>query len=128
MHFLDLDEVLELHALAIEQTGGSFGVRDHGALDSALAQPRMSFGGADLYPTLVDKAGAMGFSLIANHPFVDGNKRTGYASMETLLVMNGHEIRATVDDAERITLAVAAGQASRQELIDWLNKHVVEMT
>jgi death-on-curing family protein len=84
------------------------GVFNLPALESTLAQPRMTFAGADLYPTLVEKAAALGYPLIQNHPFVDGNKRTGHAAMEVFLVLNGHEIRAAVDEQERIILQVAA--------------------
>jgi death on curing protein len=83
--YLALEEVLELHRLALEQSGGLAGVRDLGALDSALAQPKMAFGGQDLYPRLGEKAAALGFSRVCNHPFVDGNKRVGHAAMETSL-------------------------------------------
>src|SRR5262245_31570860 len=108
MVLLTLDQVLELHRRLIEQTGGSVGVRDFGALDSAPAQPEMTFGGEELYPTLVEKASALGFSLVMNHPFVDGNKRVGHAAMEIFLVLNGHEISAGVDEQEGIILRLAA--------------------
>ena len=72
------------------------------ALESALAQPQMTFGGEDLYPTLVDKAAALGYALIKNHPFLDGNKRTGHAAMEVFLVLNGYEIHADVEEQEHV--------------------------
>ena len=75
MRFLTLKELIELHQRLIERSGGSPGIRDLGLLESALAQPLMTFGGEDLYPTVVEKASALGFSLIKKHPFVDGNKR-----------------------------------------------------
>src|ERR687885_138020 len=81
MRYLTVEEVLKLHERVIEQRGGSTGVRDRGALESAVAQPQMTFAGEDLYPTVVDKAAALGFSLTMNHPFVDGNKRTAHAAM-----------------------------------------------
>jgi death on curing protein len=74
MRFLTLIEVLELHRRVIEQSGGAFGIRDTGLLESAISQPRMTFGGEDLYPSLLEKAAALGFSIVMNHPFVDGNK------------------------------------------------------
>ena len=80
MRYLTIEEVLELHRLVITQSGGGSGVRDPNALDSALAQPRMTFGGVNLYPTAVEKAAALGFALVMNHPFVDGNKRIGHAA------------------------------------------------
>src|SRR5438477_4649504 len=93
IRYLTLDEVLELHRLALQQSGGLQGVRDLGGLDSALTQPRMAFGGQDLYPSLAEKAAARGFSLVCNHPFVDGNKRVGHAALETFLVLNGWDMK-----------------------------------
>ncbi len=82
MRYLTRSKVLELYRRIIEQSGGTMGVRDLGLLNSALAQPRMTFGGTELYSTVVAKAAALGFSLINNHAFVDGNKRTGHAALE----------------------------------------------
>jgi death-on-curing protein len=110
MRYLTLGEVLELYHRIIRQSGGSQGIRDLGALESALARPRMTFGNQELYPTVVEKASALGFSLIKNHPFVDGNKRTGHAAMETFLVLNGFELDASVDEQEQIILQVASGE------------------
>jgi len=124
MRYLTLIEVLNLHRQIIEQSGGALGVRDLGALESALAQPRMTFGGEDLYPTLVDKAAAVGFSIIMNHPFVDGNKRTGHAAMETFLVLNGMEISASVDEQEQVILALASGNSGRESFVEWLKQHI----
>ena len=117
---LSLEEVLELHRLVLRQTGGLEGVRDLGGLDSAVAQPQMTFDGQDLYPCLPTKAAALGFSLIRNHPFVDGNKRIGHLAMEMFLVLNGHELDAGVDEQERIILGLAAGEVSREEFAGWV--------
>lgn len=125
MRYLTLGEVLELYHRIIRQSGGSQGIRDLGALESALAQPRMTFGNQELYPTVVEKASALGFSLIKNHPFVDGNKRTGHAAMETFLVLNGFELDASVDEQEQIILQVASGELERDEFTAWLSGHVV---
>jgi death-on-curing protein len=73
VRYLTLGEVLELHRQIINQSGGAMGILNLGGLESALAQPRMTFDGSDLYPSIADKAGALGYSLIQNHPFVDGN-------------------------------------------------------
>lgn len=127
MRYLSLEEVLELHRLVIAQSGGGSGIRDLKALDSALAQPRMTFGGADLYPTLADKAAALGFSLVMNHPFTDGNKRIGHAAAETFLVLNGHEIEASVDEQERVIFALAASELGREPFTAWLFDHVREL-
>jgi len=126
MRHLSLAEVIELHRMVIEQAGGAPGLRDLGALESAVAQPRMTFGGNDLYPSLVEKSAALCFSLVNNHPFVDGNKRVGHAAMETLLVLNGFEIDASTDEQEQLVLALAAGQLSREDLVGWLRGHVRE--
>jgi death-on-curing protein len=123
--YLDLGEVLELYRLMMEQSGGIVGIRDLGLLESALAQPRATFGGVELYPSVVEKAGALGFSLIQNHAFVDGNKRIGHASMEVFLVMNGYEIEARVEAQEGIVVGVASGEVSRRGFIEWLQEHVV---
>jgi death-on-curing protein len=126
MRHLSLAEVIDLHRMVIEQAGGSPGLRDLGALESAVAQPRMTFGGNDLYPSLIEKSAALCFSLVNNHPFVDGNKRVGHAAMETLLVLNGFEIDASTDEQEQLVLALAAGQLSREQLVGWLRGHVRE--
>ena len=121
---LDLEDVLMLHAELIANSGGSSGVRDENGLQSAIAQPMMTFGGQDLYPTLAEKAAAMGFSLIANHPFVDGNKRIGHKAVETFLMLNDYEIDADVDEQERVVLAVAAGAMEREDWTNWVQAHL----
>lgn len=97
-----------------------------GALESALAQPRATFGVDDLYRTVADKAVALCFSIVKNHPFIDGNKRTDHAAMEVFLVLNGYEIDAGVDDQEKVILKVASGEISHEQFADWLNKHVIQ--
>ena len=124
MRYLALGEVVELHRRLLEATGGASGIRDFGALESAIAQPKATFGGVDLYPTLVEKAAALGFPLVQGHAFVDGNKRVGHAAMETFLILNGTEIDAPVDDQERLILDLAAGRIGRSHLVDWLRQHV----
>jgi death-on-curing protein len=124
IRYLLLFEVVELHRQIIEQSGGALGIRDLGGLESALAQPRMTFGGEELYPTLVNKAATIGFSLVMNHPFIDGNKRIGHAVMEVFLVMNGLEIDASIDEQEVIILSLASGQIEREVFTQWLKNHV----
>ena len=124
MRYLTLSEALELHRRVIGQSGGALGVLNLGALESALAQPRMTFGGRELYPSIVDKAAALGYSLIQNHPFLDGNKRTGHAAMEVFLVLNGFEIQSSVDEQEKIVLQVASGEMDREAFTLWLRDHV----
>ena len=124
MRYLNLVEVLALHRQIIEKSKGAMGIRDLGSLESALAQPRMTFAGEDLYPTIVDKASALGFSIVMNHPFIDGNKRTGHATMETFLILNGLEINAYVDEQERVILALASGELERDAFTKWLQGSV----
>lgn len=123
MRYLSLGQVVELHRRVLELTGGAPGIRDLGALESALAQPKTTFGGRDLHPSLSEKAAALGFSLAQNHAFVDGNKRVAHAAMETLLLLNGVELSAPVDEQEQLMLRLASGQLSRDELASWISAH-----
>lgn len=123
MRWLSLAEVLALHRRLIEQTGGVGGLRDLGLLEAALAQPRQTFGDVDLYQGVTAKAAALGFSLIQNHPFLDGNKRIGHAAMEVTLLLNGLELMASVDASEAVVLAVASGQMNREVFIQWAEEH-----
>ncbi|ARV60257.1 death-on-curing protein [Nostocales cyanobacterium HT-58-2] len=125
MRYLTLDEVLQLYHRIIEQSGGSVSISHFGGLESAIAQPQMTFGGEELYPTIVEKASTLGFSLIKNHPFTDGNKRIGHAAMEVFLVLNGYEIDAAVDEQEQVILQVASGELGRDEFTEWLRSHII---
>jgi len=111
--------------LIIERSGGAPGLRDLGLLQSALVQPLMTFGGAELYATLAEKSAALCFSIVMNHPFLDGNKRVGHAAMETFLILNDHEILASPDEQERLILNLAAGQLRREDFTAWVCNHVV---
>jgi death-on-curing protein len=128
MRYLSLEEIIALHARVGAQSGGILGLRDRGALESAVAQPEMTFSGDDLYPTIAEKAAALGHSLIQNHPFLDGNKRVGHAAIEVFLVLNGYEIIAPIDEQEQIVLTVANGGMSRAELGEWLKRRIVQRT
>ncbi len=107
----------------MEQSRQQSLLRDLGALESAVAQPLQTFGGEDLYPDLAGKAAALGFSLIQNHPFVDGNKRVGHAAMVAFLRRNGRRLEATVDEAEQAILQVASGVLDRAGLQAWIEAH-----
>ena len=124
MRYLSISEVFVLHGRIISTSGGSRGIRDLSALESAVNQPRQSFNQKDLYPDLVTKAAALCFSLVMNHPFVDGNKRVGHAAMETFLILNGSEIIAGVDEQERVMLELASGRMSRIDFSEWLANHI----
>ena len=124
MRYVTLGEVVELHRRLLQATGGASGIRDFGALESAVAQPKATFGGSDLHPTLAEKAAVLCVALVQGHPFNDGNKRVGHAAMETLLVLNGTEIDACFDAQERLILDLAEGRLGRSELADWLRRHL----
>jgi death-on-curing protein len=116
-------QVLFLHARIIEETGGSHGVRDLGLLESAVARPRASFGGEDLYPDLPTKAAALMQSLAGNHPFVDGNKRTAIAAAGIFLSRNGRRLTASNEELECFTLEVAQSRHSLEAIAVWLAAH-----
>ena len=128
MRYLSFLEVLELHEAIIASSGGLRGIRDIRALESAINQPRLTFDQTDLYQDLISKATALCFSLVMNHPFVDGNKRIGHAAMETFLILNGCEIEATVAEQEQIILDLAAGKFTRKGVTNWLKDHVIHIT
>lgn len=119
------EKILLLHQLIAEETGGEVGLRDQSLLESAIESSFVTFDGIDLYPSKVEKAARLGFSLISNHAFLDGNKRIGVYVMLTFLEMNGiHAEYKTVELVE-IGLAVADGSAGYDELLSWLRKHVL---
>ena len=128
MRYLSISEIFELHDLIISSSGGSRGIRDINALESALNLPRQTFDQKDLYPDIVTKAAALCFSLVMNHPFVDGNKRVGHASMETFLILNGYEIISSVDEQECVMIELATGKMSRIYFSEWLNNHINQIT
>ena len=125
MEYLVLKDILYIYARVMKQSGGPLGVRDHGAIESSLAQPQASFGGNELYPTIAEKASALGYSLCMNHPFVDGNKRVSHATMVAFLRRNGHRLVANVDEQEQLVLKLASGKLKREELTAWLEHHIV---
>ncbi len=125
MKYLSLKTVLMIHERSLENYGGDPGVRDRGLLESAVAQPRARFGGGDLYPSLAEKAAALAFSLVKNHPFFDGNKRAGYGAMLMFLSRNVHTIDAPIDEHEAVFVRLAAGEIDREEFQDWLELVIV---
>jgi death-on-curing protein len=122
--FLTLDEVLRIHASRIEKYGGTGGVRDMGLLESALAQPQAGFGDEYYHSDVPHMAAAYLYHIVCNHPFVDGNKRTGLAAALVFLEMNCVDL-ATDEDAEvELTLKVAEGKASKDEVADYFRNHL----
>ena len=124
MKILTKAQVFMLHGQMIDETGGSHGLRDEGLLESALASPFQEFASFSPYPTVQQKAARLGFSIVMNHPFIDGNKRTGAHVMLTLLALNGMEIACTQKELSDVILDVAAGNTDYDGLLEWLLDHL----
>jgi death-on-curing protein len=127
MTFLTVEQILFLHARLVDETGGSHGVRDLGLLLSAAGRPQAGFEGQDLYPDPFSKAAALLDSLIRNHPFIDGNKRTGVAAAGLFLVRNGYRLTASNPDLEGLAMAVAQSKISPEEIATWLKERAALM-
>jgi death on curing protein len=125
VRYLTAQEVLFIHARMIATTGGSHGVRDIGLLASAVARPQATFGGEELYPDLFTKAAALMASLIQNHPFVDGNKRTGITAAGLFLRRNGWRLQTSNEELERFTLRVATERVPIEEIREWLQQYAL---
>lgn len=121
--YLTAEQALFLHYRLVSETGGEHGVRDLGLLESAIARPQATFDRQELYPDIFEKAAALMESLINNHPFVDGNKRTGIACAVLFLKQNGISFSAKNPELEKFTLRVASANAGRSEIAKWLKKH-----
>lgn len=123
VQFLTLEQVLLIHEDQIEKYGGSHGVRDLGLLESAILRPQTTFGGVDLYGSLFDKAAALTHSLLLNHPFVDGNKRTAVVSVLTFLELNGLSITTTNKNLVNFALSVENKKIPIEKIASWLKKY-----
>lgn len=117
------EKVLLLHKLIAEETGGSIGVRDEALLESALENAFAGFGGQEFYPTKEEKGARLGYTLISNHAFVDGNKRIGMYVMLTFLEVNGIRLECTNEEITEVGLAVAAGTMGYEMLLAWIRAH-----
>ena len=123
MNYLSVEQILFLHARLVAETGGSHGVRDLSSLLSAVGRPQASFGDQDLYPDLFTKAAALMDSLINNHPFIDGNKRTGIAATALFLYANCYHLQVSNTELENFTLEIAQSQHSIEEIKAWYKTH-----
>lgn len=121
--YLTVPQILFIHARLIDETGGTHGLRDLGALEAASARPQATFAEQGLYPDFFSKAAALLDSLINNHPFIDGNKRTGITAAGLFLRQNGYRLTATNSQLEAFTLAVATQRQDMAELTTWLQEH-----
>lgn len=124
MKILTKSQLILLHEQLIEETGGSPGLRDEGLLESALSAPYQTFASYAPYPTVQQKAARLGYGLVMNHPFIDGNKRIGAHAMLTLLALNGIELVYTQAELIRVILDVAAGKIGYEDLLMWVLDHL----
>lgn len=124
MKILTKRQILLLHSMLIAQSGGAEGLREEGLLDSAVNTPMQTFAGQELYPTVLEKAARLGYGLICNHPFLDGNKRIGTHAMLVFLEINGITLSYEDTDLIDTILRVASGEMDSEELLEWLKAHV----
>ena len=125
MKKLTKEQILLLQQDLIEQTGSTAGLRDEGLLESALFTPFQSFDGNDMFPSLQQKAARLGFGLIQNHPFVDGNKRIGAHVMLVFLALNGIELEYTQQELSDMALQTASGALQFEDMVKWIAEHQV---
>jgi len=126
--YLSLEEVLVVHTELVRRYGGSHGIRDQGLLESATFRPQASAFGEDAYPTLFEKCAVLGYSLIKNHPFIDGNKRTGFAAMHLMLLINGYDLTSISKEEVAMAEAVAFGEMDELKIVQWLKEHSKKKT
>ncbi len=122
---ISVKEAEEIHKILVENFGGAKGIRDLAILESALARPFQTFSRKDLYPTVVQKAGALIESILINHPFIDGNKRTGYVLMRLFLNNNNLDIKASQDEKYNFVMEIASGKIKFEKIVEWLSNHTV---
>ena len=125
MKKLTKEQIKMLHSALVERFGGRDGLCDEGMLDSALNTPFQTFSGSELYPDLLSKAARLAFGLIANHPFIDGNKRIGTHAMLIFLRLNNVELEYDDDDLIALILKTAAGENDDKTILEWLKNHIV---
>ncbi|GAA5026944.1 death-on-curing protein [Marivirga lumbricoides] len=119
------EEVLKIHSILIERFGGSDGIRDRGMLDSALKRPYQTFDGKELYPGIIDKAASILESIVKNHPFIDGNKRTGYVLARLLLMSEDQDIQASQDQKYKLVISISTGEIDFEQIKEWLLKYSI---
>ncbi len=124
--YLSIDEVLAIHIKMVDKFGGSHGIRDLGLVESAVARPQASFGGQDLYENIFDKAAALLQSLLKNHPFVDGNKRTALTSAISFIEINGFSLNKTHQEGVEFSVAIDNQHLSIEQISKWLKEHSVK--
>lgn len=121
--YLDIVQVLYIHQKMIDTYGGSQGIRDNAALESALIRPKMSAFGEEAYPTLFQKASVLLHSLVQNHPFLDGNKRTAFGAMHLMLLMNGYDLGSSISQDVNMVFRVATGKLAPDGIVFWIKQN-----
>lgn len=124
MIWITAEDVIALHSKIIKKTGGIDGLRDRSGLEAAIAAPLQSFGGADFYPTTIEKIARLGYGLAANHAFIDGNKRIGALMTQLLLQWNEYNIVLNKGELADMFIAIADGYADEEELLKWIQRHI----
>ena len=124
---IPIKEVEQLHRILIDKFGGSHGIRDNAALESAIARPFQTFDGNDLYPSVLEKAASLIESILVNHPFIDGNKRTGYTLLRLYLIQNALDITASQDNKYEFVINIASGILKYEGILSWLKSNTVKM-
>ncbi|PIV52729.1 MAG: type II toxin-antitoxin system death-on-curing family toxin [Elusimicrobia bacterium CG02_land_8_20_14_3_00_37_13] len=127
MKYIYPKQIIYLHKRIIESTGGQEGLRDTGLLESAVYRPMATFGGQELYPDIFDKASALIHSLISNHPFFDGNKRTSYESMRIFLRINGYDIEAPDNQKYKFVMDIANHKLNLSDITNWIKHYSVKL-
>jgi death on curing protein len=120
-----INDILNVHQFSINKFGGANGVRDMGGLESAIARPFQTFGGNDLYGSCFEKAAALAESLIINHPFIDGNKRTGFIAMVALIEEDNFLLNATQEEAYNFTIKISTGEIKFEQIVNWLKSNTI---
>ena len=127
IQYIPEELVLTIHADLLQRYGGQPGLRDHGLLESALAQARMTAGRKEIHKTVFEKAAAYGYHVCSNHPFIDGNKRVAFVLMDVFLQKNGWEITAQEEEAYSMMMSLASGRLSKMQLASWLKEHTARL-
>ena len=125
MKWIELETVLEIHNSVIKSTGGSYGLRDENALESALFSPLATFDDQELYPEIFEKVAVLLFGIANNHPFLDGNKRTAFVVALTIFAANGYEFEFTQEEVVSFMLNVAKGSLSYRQICEWFTDHAI---
>lgn len=124
MTWIEMQDVILIHSHIMQNSGGLDGIRDRAGLEAAIAAPLHSYGGQDLFPTVIEKIARLGYGLAANHAFIDGNKRTSALLVQILLKRNGYHLNLKHDELADMFIAIADGRADEAALLHWIQAHL----